>query len=125
MPSGALYISYYFGQKTPIVCCKLSKIEMNSIKLLIRRQNLLKIASRTKKIDHGIREFHTSKQNELHASKNQMYSNDYIHAETMYNLTAMTGRNVKFGALVWGGVATGIFVPLIACSFQQRKAKGG
>lgn len=60
----------------------------------------------------------------MRSSKNQMYSNDYIHAETMYNLTAMQGRTMKFGALVWGGVATGIFIPLIACNFQQRKAKG-
>jgi hypothetical protein len=53
-----------------------------------------------------------------------MYSNDYIHAETMYNLTAMKGRTIKFGALVWGGVSIGIVVPLIACHFQQQKAKG-
>ena len=57
-------------------------------------------------------------------SKKQMYNNDYIHAETMYNLPAMQGRRAKFGALVWGGVMIGIFVPLIACAFQQKKAKG-
>lgn len=50
---------------------------------------------------------------------------DYIHAETMYNITAMTNRKVKFGALVWGGVSAGILIPLIACGHQQRKAKGG
>jgi len=65
------------------------------------------------------------KQNEVHASKNQRYSNDYIHAETMYDLLAMTNRTIKFGALVWGGVFLGIFIPLVACNFQQRKAKGG
>lgn len=72
----------------------------------------------------GIRDIHASRNNEVHASNKKMYSNDYIHAETMYNLTAMTGRNMKFGALVWGGVGIGIFVPMIACNFQQRKARG-
>jgi len=71
------------------------------------------------------RKIHVYKQNEVQASKNQRYSNDYIHAETMYNLPAMTNRSIKFGALVWGGVFSGIFIPLLACSFQQKKAKGG
>ncbi|XP_024380202.1 uncharacterized protein [Physcomitrium patens] len=72
-----------------------------------------------------VRQLHACRPNEVRASGSRYYSNDYIHAESMYNLTAMSGRSVKFGALVWGGVLTGILVPLCACNFQQRKPRGG
>lgn len=68
---------------------------------------------------------HVGRKREVHTTSSRGYSNDYIHAETMYNLTAMTNRKMKFGALVWGGVFAGTVIPLIAVSFQQAKARGG
>ncbi|CAM6105169.1 unnamed protein product [Calypogeia fissa] len=65
------------------------------------------------------RSFHASAPTQLE------YSNDYIHAPTMYNLTKMKGRKLKFGILVFGGVAAGTLVPILAVCFQQSKAAAG
>lgn len=62
----------------------------------------------------------------LHVSKilTEKYSPEYEHAETMYNLPAMKNRKMKFGIGVFGSVAMGAILPVVACNFQQRKAKG-
>jgi hypothetical protein len=65
------------------------------------------------------RTFHAS------ATKLLQYSNDYIHAPTMYDITKMKNRKLKFGLGVFGGVAFGTFVPIFAVFHQQHKANAG
>ncbi len=72
-----------------------------------------------------LRHLHGGHAKLIHATTPKGYDNDYIHAETMYNITTMTNRKAKFGTLVFGGVIVGIAIPLVACSFQQKKARGG
>lgn len=70
---------------------------------------------------------HAGNLRNIHAPKTKQYeySNDYIHAPTMYNLTQMKGRKLKFGILVFGGVAAGTLLPIFAVCFQQNKAAAG
>ncbi|KAL6772041.1 hypothetical protein ACKKBG_A28740 [Auxenochlorella protothecoides x Auxenochlorella symbiontica] len=49
---------------------------------------------------------------------------DYVHAPSMYNLPAMKNRKLKFGLSVGGVVALGIALPVIACQWQQIRARG-
>jgi hypothetical protein len=67
--------------------------------------------------DAGIRQFH--------ATGAKRYSNDYIHAEHMYDITAMKNRKVKMAAGVFGSLAIGIMVPIWAVQYQLKKAGGG
>jgi hypothetical protein len=72
-----------------------------------------------------LRHLHGGHAKLIHPTTPKGYGNDYIHAETMYNITTMTHRKAKFGTLVFGGIIVGIAIPLTACSFQQKKARGG
>ena len=65
----------------------------------------------------GVRQFH--------ATGAKRYSDDYIHADHMYNITAMKNRKLKMGVGVFGSLAIGIMVPIWAVQFQMKKAGGG
>jgi hypothetical protein len=49
---------------------------------------------------------------------------DYIHAPSMYNITAIKNRKIKFGAAVAGLVGLGAAIPWIAAQWQFKKARG-
>ncbi|KAJ7561281.1 hypothetical protein O6H91_03G021700 [Diphasiastrum complanatum] len=53
------------------------------------------------------------------------YGADYLHAEHMYNIPAMSHRKLKFGLGVFGALAIGIGVPIFAVVFQQKKQSAG
>ncbi|KAH7415613.1 hypothetical protein KP509_14G053800 [Ceratopteris richardii] len=46
----------------------------------------------------------------------------YLHAKHMYDLPGMKNRTLKMGLSVFGVVAFGTAVPIIAVIFQQKKA---
>ncbi|CAI7832460.1 unnamed protein product [Closterium sp. NIES-54] len=48
----------------------------------------------------------------------------YLHAHHMYDIASIKNRKLKFGVAVFGSVAFGIAVPLIAVWHQQIKARG-
>ncbi|KAL3685678.1 hypothetical protein R1sor_003700 [Riccia sorocarpa] len=54
-------------------------------------------------------------------SGGELYSNDYLHAPHMYDLPAMKQRKLKMGLLVFGGLAFGSVVPIIATEYQKSK----
>ncbi|KAL2653696.1 hypothetical protein R1flu_021824 [Riccia fluitans] len=55
----------------------------------------------------------------------ELYSNDYLHAPHMYDLLGMKQRKLKMGLLIFGGLAFGSAVPIIASQYQQKKQGGG
>ncbi|BBM99130.1 hypothetical protein MPTK1_1g18980 [Marchantia polymorpha subsp. ruderalis] len=57
-------------------------------------------------------------------SSGEMYSNDYLHAPHMYDLPNMKQKSLKMGLLVFGGLALGTAVPIVACQYQQKKTGG-
>ena len=65
----------------------------------------------------GVRQFH--------ATGAKRYSNDYIHAEHMYDITSMKNRKLKMGLGVFGSLGLGIMVPIWAVHFQLKKSGGG
>ena len=65
----------------------------------------------------GIRQFH--------ATGAKRYSDDYIHAEHMYNITGIKNRKAKMAAGVFGSLTIGIMVPIWAVQYQLKKAGGG
>ncbi|BBM98718.1 hypothetical protein MPTK1_1g15700 [Marchantia polymorpha subsp. ruderalis] len=81
-------------------------------------RNLLQFVSMARKVFDKAPVLHQQGRREFH------YSNDYIHAPTMYNITAIKNRKLKFGVAVFGGVAVGIIVPMYAYCLQQNRAKG-
>ena len=48
----------------------------------------------------------------------------YLHARTMYDITAMKHRKLKFGAACIGIVSAGLIVPYTAVHWQLTKAAG-
>jgi len=61
---------------------------------------------------------------QFHATGAKRYSNDYIHAEHMYDITAMKNRKVKMALGVFGALAFGTVVPIFAVHFQMKKQGG-
>lgn len=58
---------------------------------------------------------------QFHSTGAKSYSNDYIHAEHMYNITGMKNRKVKMFVGVFGALAIGTIVPIWAVRFQMKK----
>jgi len=79
------------------------------------RRVVSKVAATTPAVS-GTRQFH--------ATGAKRYSNDYIHAEHMYDITAMKNRKVKMALGVFGSLALGTFVPIWAVHFQMKKQGG-
>mmetsp|Transcript_11055 Transcript_11055/g.30879 ORF Transcript_11055/g.30879 Transcript_11055/m.30879 type:complete len:85 (-) Transcript_11055:1540-1794(-) len=48
----------------------------------------------------------------------------YEHAEHMYDIGSMSNKGLKFGLGIFGGLALGCAIPVIAVKFQQKKAQG-
>jgi hypothetical protein len=48
----------------------------------------------------------------------------YEHAEHMYDVRSISNRGLKFGLGIFGGLALGSAIPVIAVKFQQAKAQG-
>jgi hypothetical protein len=42
----------------------------------------------------------------------------------MYDIGSMSNRGLKFGLGIFGGMALGSAIPVIAVKFQQKKAQG-
>merc|ERR1712007_231800 len=49
----------------------------------------------------------------------------YLHSKHMYNLDRMKHRKLKMTLAVWTCVGIGVFVPIFAVNFQQKKARSG
>ncbi|KAL9265100.1 hypothetical protein AKJ16_DCAP09477 [Drosera capensis] len=49
----------------------------------------------------------------------------YLHAKHMYNLDRVKFQKVKMPLAVWSAVGIGIFVPVYAVIFQQKKTASG
>ncbi|KAG0600948.1 hypothetical protein M758_11G073100 [Ceratodon purpureus] len=81
------------------------------------RRAVSKVAAIAPPASSGVRQFH--------ATGAKRYSDDYIHADHMYNITAMKNRKLKMGVGVFGSLAIGIMVPIWAVQFQMKKAGGG
>lgn len=62
---------------------------------------------------------------QFHATGAKRYSNDYIHADHMYDITAMKNRKLKMAVGTFGALAIGIVVPIWAVQFQMKKQGGG
>lgn len=45
----------------------------------------------------------------------------YLHAKHMYNLDQVKYQKVKMPLAVWTAFSIGVFVPVFAVIFQQRK----
>ncbi|XP_024356743.1 uncharacterized protein [Physcomitrium patens] len=67
----------------------------------------------------------TSGTRQFHATGAKRYSNDYIHADHMYDITAMKNRKLKMAVGTFGALAIGIVVPIWAVQFQMKKQGGG
>ncbi|KAG6547010.1 hypothetical protein Mapa_011627 [Marchantia paleacea] len=90
---------------------------------------LRRVATTTKTLvpSVGKRSFHSSGARlggHEGGSSGEMYSNDYLHAPHMYDIPNMKQKSLKMGLLVFGGLALGTAVPIVACQYQQKKTGG-